>query len=73
MTKIFALGEKHKIDRKIILKPDKVKIIFAWSVPEDQTVVKAFFNTIQSTYCWVLGFTKLTRLLACLIGKVEWK
>ena len=50
MTKIFALGEKHEIGGRVRLKPDKIKKIFTWPVPQDQTAVRAFLGTIQSTY-----------------------
>ena len=46
MTKVFFLGEEHKIGEKVRLKPDKIGKILIWLVPQDQTVVKAFFSTI---------------------------
>lgn len=33
MDKIFALGEKNKIDKKIKQKLDKIEKIFTWPVP----------------------------------------
>lgn len=71
ITKIFALRKEHKIDRRVRLKPDKIEKIFTWPIPQDQMAVRAFLGTIQSLRRWVLGFTKLTRLLTCLTGKVE--
>ena len=71
MTKIFAFGEEHEIGERVKLKPDKIGKIFTWPVPQDQTAVRAFFGTIQSTRQWVLGFTELTRFLTRLTGKVE--
>ena len=73
MTKIFALGEEYEIGRRIRLKSDKIEKILIWPIPKDQTAVRAFLDTIQSTKHWVLGFTKLTRLLICLTGKAEWQ
>ena len=73
MTKIFALGEEHEIGRKIRLKSDKIEKILTWPVPQDQTVLRAFFGIIQSTRHWVLGFTKLTRPLTRLTGKAKWR
>lgn len=46
MTKIFTLEEEHEIGRKIRLKLDKIKKIFTWPIPQDQTVVKEFFSII---------------------------
>ena len=48
ITKIFALGEEHKIGGKVRLKSDKIEKILNWPVPQDQTKVKAFLGTIQS-------------------------
>lgn len=48
MTKIFALGKEDKIDKKVKLKPNKIKKIFICPISQDQTEVKAFFKTIQS-------------------------
>ena len=73
MTKIFALGEEHEIGGRVRLKPDKIEKILTWPVPQDQTAVRAFLGTIQSTRRWVLGFTELTRPLTRLTGKVEWR
>ena len=33
MTMIFALEEEHKIDKRVRLKPDKIKKILMWPVP----------------------------------------
>lgn len=71
MTKIFALEEKHEIGRRVKLKPDKIEKILTWLVPQDQTAVRAFFGTIQSTRRWIFGFTKLTYPLTRFTGKVE--
>ena len=49
MTKIFTLEEEHKIGGRIRLKPDKIEKILAWLVPQDQTAIKAFLDTIQSS------------------------
>lgn len=49
MTKIFALEKKHKIRGKIRLKSDKIEKILTWPIFQDQTVVKAFLDIIQST------------------------
>ena len=73
MTKIFALGDEYEIGRKIRLKPDKIEKILAWPVLQDQTAIRAFFSTIQSTRHWVLDFTELTGLLTRFTEKVEWK
>ena len=45
------LEEKHKIDRRVRLRLDKIEKIFTWPVSQDQTVVKAFFRTIQLIQC----------------------
>ena len=71
ITKIFALGEEHKIGERVRLKPDKIEKILTWPIPQDHIAVRAFLRTIQSTQCWVLGFTELTHLLTCLTKKVE--
>ena len=71
MTKIFILGKEHKIGKRIRLKPDKIEKILTWLVPQDQIAVRAFLSTIQSICHCVLGFTKLTRPLTYLTGKVK--
>ena len=73
MTKIFALGEEHKIGGKIRLKLDKIENILTWPVSWDQIVIKAFFGTFQSIRRWIFGFTELTCLLTYLTGKIEWR
>ncbi len=73
MAKIFALMEEHEIGGRVRLKPDKIEKIFTWSVPQDQTAVRAFLGIIQSTFCWVLGFIELTHPLTRLTRKVEWR
>ena len=50
MTKIFVLGEEHKISKRVRLKPDKIEKIITWPVPQDQTMVRAFLGTIQSIH-----------------------
>ena len=49
MTKIFTLRKEHEIGGRRRMKPDKIEKVFAWPVPPDQTAVRAFFGTIQST------------------------
>ena len=71
MTKIFALGEEYEIGGRVKLKSDKIDKILTWPIPQNQTAVRVFLETIQSIYHWVLGFTKLTRPLTRLTGKVE--
>ena len=73
MTKIFTLREEHKKGGKVRLKPNKIEKILTWPVPQDQTAVRAFLGTIQSTRCWVLGFTELNCPLTRLIEKVEYR
>ncbi len=46
MTKIFALREEHKIGGRVRLKSDKIEKILIWPVPQDQTAVRAFLETI---------------------------
>ena len=71
MTKILALKEKHEIGGRVRLKLDKIEKILTWSVPQNQIAVRVFLGTIQFISHWVFGFTKLTRLLTRLTGKVE--
>lgn len=71
MTKIFIFRKEHKIDRKVILKPNKIEKIFTWLIPQDWTAIKAFFDTIQSIYHYILGFTELIYPLTHLIKKIE--
>ncbi len=73
MTKIFALGEEHEIGRRVRLKPNKIEKILIWPVPQDQTAVRAFLGTIQSTCRWILGFIELARSLIRLTEKVKWR
>lgn len=49
ITKIFALGEEHETGGRVRLKPDKIEKILNWPVFQDQTRVRAFLGTIQST------------------------
>ena len=51
MIKIFVLGEKHEIGGRVKLKSDKIEKILTWPIPQDQTVVRAFHDTIQSIHC----------------------
>lgn len=44
MTKIFALGKEHKIDRRVRLKPHNIEKILIWPVPQDQTAVRPFLK-----------------------------
>ena len=71
LTKIFVLGEEQKIGGRVRLKPDKIEKIPTWQVPQDQTAVRAFLGTIQSTRHWFLEFTELTTPLTRLTGKVK--
>ena len=71
MTNIFVLGEKHKIDGRIKLKLDKIEKIFAWSVFQNQTIVRAFLSIIKFIYCWTLSFIELTYLLICFTRKIK--
>ena len=73
MTKIFALGKEYEIGGRVKLKPDKIRKIFNWLVLQNQTTVRAFLSTIQSTYQWVLSFTELIPPLTRLIKKIEWR
>lgn len=73
MTKIFALGEEHKMEIIIRLKSDNFEKIFTQLVPQDQMAIRAFLGTIHPIQCWALGYTKLIWLLTCLIGKLEWR
>lgn len=47
MTKIFALEEEYKLDRRVRLKLDKIEKIFKYPIPQDQIAIKAFPKTIQ--------------------------
>lgn len=51
ITKIFRLGEKYKIDRRVRLKQDKIEKILTWPVPQNQTTIRTFFGNIQSICC----------------------
>ena len=71
MTKIFALREEYEIGGRVRLKPDKIEKILTWLVSQDQTALRAFFGTIQSTRYQVLSFTEPTRRFTHLIWKVK--
>lgn len=46
MIKIFALGEKYEIGRRVRLKSDKIEKILIWPIPQNQRAVRAFLGTI---------------------------
>lgn len=51
MTKIFALRKEYEIGGRVKLKPDRIKKILNWPIPQDQTAVRAFLDTIQFIQC----------------------
>ena len=50
IIKKFAFGKEYEISERVRSLLDKIETIFILFIPQDQTVVRAFFGTIWSTH-----------------------
>ncbi|MCJ1396663.1 hypothetical protein MMC18_009555 [Xylographa bjoerkii] len=63
MNKMLALGETHEAGGRTTFKPERIRLILKWPVPQNATDVRSFFGTVQTTRKWVKGYADLSRLL----------
>lgn len=74
MDKILALGEMHMAGGLVAPKPERVRKILDWPVPQTATEVREFTGTVLSARPWMKNYTEICRPLTRLTGnKVEWQ
>lgn len=69
---MLALGEIHRVGGTVAIKPERVKKILEWPVPQNQTDVRGFLGTAIMARQWIRNYAELARPLTRLTGTQEW-
>lgn len=72
LDKILALGEIHEAGGKISVKPETVRTMLEWPIPQSTTGALLVLGTVITTRRGVKNHAESARPSQRLTGKVEW-
>ena len=74
MKEIEALGVRFEVGGKVDVKPDRVRKIQAWPIPEDPMDVRAFLGAMGICRRWIRNYSELARPLTRLTSpSTRWR